>query len=40
MGEGQRIFFLVEGGGGLKILKEIRGMVKISESGKGGSQFF
>ena len=40
VGGGQRIFFGVVGGGGLKILKGIGGMVKISESRKGDANFF
>ena len=39
--EGRGFFFgVVEGGGGLKILKGIGGMVKISESRKGDANFF
>ena len=40
VGGGQRIFLEWWGGGGLKILKGIGGMVKISESGKGDANFF
>ena len=38
--EGRGFFFGVVEGGGVKILKGIGGMVKISESRKGDANFF
>ena len=38
--DGRGYFFFLSSGEGLKILKGIGGMVKVSESRKGGCQFF